>query len=66
MLEVPILGLPFSMQSTYNLDVRTAIDQSSKELDQIPFLHYDVSSGKKTYGILLIDGYIAVDPDDMT
>ena len=56
MLEVPILGLPFSMQSTYNLDVRTAIDLSPKELDQIPFLYYDIYSGKKTYGIILVYG----------
>ena len=53
------------MQSTSNLDVLTVIDQSPKELDQIPFLHYDVSSGKKKYGILLVDVQLAVEPDAM-
>ena len=53
------------MQSTSNLDVQTAINQSPKELDQIPFLHYDVSSGRKKCGILLVDSQIVVDPDEM-
>ena len=53
------------MQSTSNLDVLTVIDQSPKELDQIPFLHYDVSSGKKSYGILLVDGQLVVELDVM-
>ena len=42
------------------------IDKIPKELDQIPFLHYDVSSGKKTYGILLVDDQITVEPYTMT
>ena len=63
LVEVPLLGLPCSIQSTSNLDVRTAIDQSPKELDQIPFLNYDFSSGKKTYGILLVNVQLAVEPD---
>ena len=54
------------MQTRSNLDIQTAIDQSPKDLDQIPFLHYDVSSGKKTYGILLVDGQLAVEPYVMT
>ena len=62
-MEVIILGLPCSMQSTSNLDVLTEINQSPKDLDQIPFLRNDVSSGKKTYGILLVDVQLVVDPD---
>ena len=54
------------MQSTSNLDVWTEINQIPKDLDQIPFLHYYVSSGNKTYGILPVDGQIAVEPDAMT
>ena len=66
LVEVPLLGLPCSMQITSNLGVRTTIDQSPKELDQIPFIRYDVSSGKKTYGTLLVYGQLAVEPDEMT
>ena len=65
-MEVIILGLPCSMQSTSNLDVLTEINQSPKDLDQIPFLRNDVSSGKKTYGILLVDDQITVEPYTMT
>ena len=64
-VEVPLLGLPCSVQSTSNLDVLTAINQSPKEFDQIPFLNCDVSSGKKIYGIIVLDDQIAVESDAM-
>ena len=65
-MEVPILGLPCSMQSTSNLDVQTAIYHSPKELDKMAFLNYGVYSGRGKYGILLVDGQLAVDPDAIT